>query len=67
MTNNGEISVEPNIKQIKQNLELHGFVLIPGKDMKKLLIQHGASEDDLAVLESGYDTSTNIFPSINSQ
>ena len=53
-TNNGEISVEPNIKQIKQNLELHGFVLIPGKDMKKLLIQHGASEDDLAVLESGY-------------
>ena len=53
-TNNGEISVEPNITQIKQNLELHGFVLIPGKDMKKLLIHHGASEDDLAVLESGY-------------
>ena len=51
--NDGDISVEPNITQVKQNLESHGFVLIPGKDMKKLLIQHGASEDDLAVLESG--------------
>ena len=46
--------MEPNITQVKQNLETHGFVLIPGKDMKKLLIQRGASEDDLAVLESGY-------------
>ena len=51
--NDGDISVEPNITQVKQNLESHGFVLIPRKDMKKLLIQHGASEDDLAVLESG--------------
>ena len=44
----------PNITQVKQSLETDGFVLIPGKDMKKLLIQHGASDDDMAVLESGY-------------
>ena len=37
----GEISAELNITKIKQNLELNGFVLIPGKDMKNLLIQHG--------------------------
>ena len=50
----GEISEEFNITNIKQNLELNGFVLIPGKDMKNLLIQHGASTEDMAVLESGY-------------
>ena len=42
------------LDQLKSTLETKGFVLIPGKVMKKLLIQHGASEDDLAVLESGY-------------
>ena len=50
----GEISAKLNITKIKQNLELNGFVLIPGKDMKNLLIQHGASREDMAVLESGY-------------
>ena len=34
-------------------MEANGFVLIPGPDMKALLKLHGASEDDLAVLESG--------------
>ena len=42
------------LDQLKNILEAEGFVLIPGKVMKKLLIQQGASEDDLAVLESGY-------------
>ena len=48
LKNYGEIS------KIKQNLEFYGFVVIPGKDMKSLLIQHGASREDMAVLESGY-------------
>ena len=52
--NDRDISIGPNITQVKQSLETDGFVLIPGKDMKKLLIQHGASDDDMAVLESGY-------------
>ena len=47
-------SAQPNITKIKQNLESNGFFLIPGKYMKKLLIQHGASREDIAVLESGY-------------
>ena len=42
------------LNQLKSTLDKKGFVLIPGKLMKKLLIQHGASEEDLAVLESGY-------------
>ena len=42
------------LDRLKNILETKGFVLIPGKVMKKLLIQHGASEEDLAVLESGY-------------
>ena len=49
-----EISSEQNITKIKDYLESNGFVLISGKDMKKLLIQHGASREDIAVLESGY-------------
>ena len=49
-----EISGQPNITNIKQNLESSGYVLIPGEDMKKLLIQHGASREDIAILESGY-------------
>ena len=49
-----EISSEPNIAKIKDYLDSNGFVLIPGKDIKKLLIQHGASREDMAVLESGY-------------
>ena len=42
------------MEELKEALDAKGFVLIPGKVMKKLLIQHGASEVDLAVLESGY-------------
>ena len=39
---------------VKEILESRGFVLISGKDMKKLLVQQGATEEDMAVLESGY-------------
>ena len=42
------------LEEMKEALDAKGFVLIPGKVMKKLLMQHGASEEDLAVLESGY-------------
>ena len=42
------------LDQLKSTLDKKGFVLIPGKLMKKLLIQHGASEEDLDILESGY-------------
>ena len=42
------------MEELKEALDAKGFVLIPGKVMKKLLIQHRASEEDLAVLESGY-------------
>ena len=49
-----EIPQEPNITKIKDYLESNGFVLIQGKDMKNLLLQHGASREDIAVLESGY-------------
>ena len=42
------------LEELKEALDAKGFVLIPGKVMKKLLMQHGASEEDLAVLESGY-------------
>ena len=42
------------MEELKEALDAKGFVLIPGKVMKKLLIQYGASEEDLAVLESGY-------------
>ena len=49
-----QIADEPNVMSIKQDLESNGFVLVSGEDMKKLLIQHGASDEDMAILESGY-------------
>ena len=49
-----KIADEPNIISVKQDLESNGFVLVSGEEMKKLLIQHGASDEDMAVLESGY-------------
>ena len=42
------------LNKVKEILESKGFVLISGKDMKKLLVQQGATEEDMAVLESGY-------------
>ena len=41
------------LNEVKDILESKGFVLISGKNMKKLLVQQGASEEDMAVLESG--------------
>ena len=43
-----------SLDEVKETLDAKGFVLISGKDMKNLLIQHGASEEDMSVLESGY-------------
>ena len=43
-----------SLNEVKDTLNAKGFVLISGKDMKHLLIQHGAKEEDMAVLESGY-------------
>ena len=43
-----------SLNEVKNTLNAKGFVLISGKDMKHLLIQHGAREEDMAVLESGY-------------
>ena len=53
---NFKFDQEPTLlmDKLKEALDTKGFVLIPGKIMKKLLIQHGASEEHLAVLESGY-------------
>ena len=45
---------ESLLNEVKDILESRGFVLISGKDMKKLLVQQGATEEDMAVLESGY-------------
>ena len=42
------------LNEVKDILESRGFVLISGKNMKKLLVQQGATEEDIAVLESGY-------------
>ena len=42
------------LNKVKEILESKGFVLISGKDMKKLLVQQGATEEDMAILESGY-------------
>ena len=41
------------LNKVKETLESKGFVLISGKDMKKLLVQQGATEEDMTVLESG--------------
>ena len=41
------------ITGIKESLETNGFVLISGPEMKALLKFHGATEEDMAVLESG--------------
>ena len=43
-----------SLLKVKEILESRGFVLISGRDMKKLLVQQGATEEDMAVLESGY-------------
>ena len=43
-----------SVNEVKEILEFKGFVLISGKTMKKLLIQHGATEEDMFALESGY-------------
>ena len=41
------------LNEVKEILESKGFVLISGKNMKKLLVQQGATEEDMALLESG--------------
>ena len=46
--------LKPDIMAIKKLLEDRGYVLIPGKIMKEVLIQFGATEEDFRVLESGY-------------
>ena len=46
--------LKPDIMAIKKLLEDRGYVLIPGKIMKELLIQFGATEEDFRILESGY-------------
>ena len=45
---------EGGLGAIKKTLETHGWVLIPGAEMKKYLIQFGATKEDLWLLESGY-------------
>ena len=45
---------KPDIMAIKKILEDKGFVLIPGRIMKELLTQFGATEEDFRVLESGH-------------
>ena len=43
----------PDIMEVKQELEDKGWVLIPGIKMKALLLQFGATTEDLNELESG--------------
>ena len=45
---------KPDIMAIKNILEDKGYVLIPGRIMKELLTQYGATEEDFRVLESGH-------------
>ena len=45
---------KPDIMAIKKILEDQGYVLIPGRIMKELLTQFGATEEDFRVLESGH-------------
>ena len=45
---------KPDINAIKNILEDKGYVLIPGRIMKELLTQFGATEEDFRVLESGH-------------
>ena len=45
---------EGGLGAIKKTLETHGWVLIPGEEMKKYLKQFGATNEDLWLLESGY-------------
>ena len=45
---------KPDIMDIKKILENKGYVLIPGRIMKELLTQFGATEEDFRVLESGH-------------
>ena len=45
---------KPDIIAIKSILEDKGYVLIPGRIMKELLTQFGATEEDFRVLESGH-------------
>ena len=43
----------PSLNEVKETLELKGFVLINTNTMKKLLIQQGANEEDISDMESG--------------
>ena len=45
---------EGGLGAIKKTLETNGWVLIRGAEMKKYLIQFGATKEDLWMLESGY-------------
>merc|ERR1719422_2641186 len=42
------------LQEIKNDLELNGFVLIPGPTMRSLMKNFGATDDDLALMESSY-------------
>jgi len=48
-----EISTD-HLQKIKNNLDEQGHVYIDGPTMKLLLKEHGATNDDLALMESGY-------------
>lgn len=45
---------EGGLGAIKKTLETHGWVLIPGSEMRKYLTKFGATKEDLWLLESGY-------------
>ena len=45
---------EGGLGAIRKTLETHGWVLIPGSEMRRYLTQFGATKEDLWLLESGY-------------
>ena len=49
-----QVVSKPDIIAVKKALEDKGYVLIPGRIMKELLTQFGATKEDFRVLESGH-------------
>ena len=49
---NGDLLLYSSLPQ--NDLELNGFVLIPGPTMRSLMKNFGATDDDLALMESSY-------------
>ena len=49
---NGDLLLYSSLPQ--NDLELNGFVLIPGPTMRSLMKNFGATDDDMALMESSY-------------